>query len=83
MIVLTGATGLVGSALLGRLLDRGEQVRCLVRDPRRLGPNRVRVQITLGDLSNPVALRQLVRGARAVVHLAATMRDQREGASRR
>jgi uncharacterized protein YbjT (DUF2867 family) len=76
MIVLTGATGLVGSALLGRLLEEDEAVRVLVRDPRRLGPNRVRVQITLGDLSNPVALRQLVRGARAVVHLAASMRDQ-------
>ena len=65
MIVLTGATGVVGSALLKRLLAEGEQVRVLVRDPRRLGPDRVRVQITLGDLSNPVALRQLVRGARA------------------
>ena len=37
------------------------------------------MQITLGDLSNPVALRQLVRGAREVVHLAATIRDQPAG----
>jgi NADH dehydrogenase len=78
MILLTGATGVVGSALLGRLLQDGEEVRCLVRDPRRLGANRVRVQITLGDLANPVALRQAVRGARAVVHLAAAIRDQPE-----
>ena len=79
MIVLTGATGVVGSALLKRLLADGEQVRALVRDPRRLGPDRVRVQITLGDLSDPVSLRQLVRGARQVVHLAATIRDQPAG----
>jgi len=78
MILLTGATGVVGSALLGRLLQEGEQVRCLVRDPRRLGANRVRVQITLGDLANPVALRQAVRGVRSVVHLAAAIRDQPE-----
>jgi NADH dehydrogenase len=78
MILLTGATGVVGSALLQRLLQEGEQVRCLVRDPRRLGPNRVRVQITLGDLANHVALRQAVRGVQAVVHLAAAIRDQRE-----
>jgi uncharacterized protein YbjT (DUF2867 family) len=78
MILLTGATGVVGSALLQRLLQEGEQVRCLVRDPRRLGPNRVRVQITLGDLANPVSLRQAVRGVRAVVHLAAAIRDQRD-----
>ncbi|MEA2330527.1 MAG: hypothetical protein QOH58_665, partial [Thermoleophilaceae bacterium] len=78
MILLTGATGVVGSALLARLLQEGEEVRCLVRDPRRLGPNRVRVQITLGDLANPVALRQAVRGVRAVVHLAAAIRDQHD-----
>jgi NADH dehydrogenase len=78
MILLTGATGVVGAALLQRLLQEGEDVRCLVRDPRRLGPNRVRVQITLGDLANPVALRQAVRGVRAVVHLAAAIRDQPE-----
>ncbi len=76
MILLTGATGLVGSALLGRLLERGEEVRCLVREPRRLGPNRVRVQITLGDLADPVAVRQSVRGVDKVVHLGATIRDQ-------
>ena len=78
MILLTGATGVIGSALLQRLVGDGDEVRCLVRDPRRLGPNRVRVQITLGDLANPVALRQAVRGVRAVVHLAAAIRDQRE-----
>jgi uncharacterized protein YbjT (DUF2867 family) len=76
MILLTGSTGLVGSALLRRLLDSGEQVRCLVRDPRRLGPNRVRVQITLGELADPVSLRQAVRGVKTVIHLAASIRDQ-------
>jgi uncharacterized protein YbjT (DUF2867 family) len=79
MILLTGATGLIGSALLRRLLDSGQEVRCLVRDPRRLGPNRVRVQITLGDLADPVSLRQAVRGVSTVVHLAAAIRDQPGG----
>jgi uncharacterized protein YbjT (DUF2867 family) len=79
VILLTGATGLVGSALLPRLLDQGREVRCLVRDPRRLGPNRVRVRITMGDLANPLAVRQAVRGVETVVHLAATIRDQPAG----
>jgi uncharacterized protein YbjT (DUF2867 family) len=79
VILLTGATGLVGGALLNRLLAAGEDVRCLVRDPRRLGPNRVRVQITMGDLANPFAVRQAVRGVETVVHLAATIRDQPGG----
>ena len=51
-------------------------MRCLVRDPRRLGPERVRVQITIGDLADPRAHRQALRGARTVVHLAASPRDQ-------
>jgi uncharacterized protein YbjT (DUF2867 family) len=79
VILLTGATGLVGATFLGRLLDAGHDVRCLVREPRRLGPNRVRVQITLGSLGDPVALRQAVRGVKAVVHLAASIRDQPDG----
>jgi uncharacterized protein YbjT (DUF2867 family) len=76
VLLLTGATGLVGSSLLRRLTARGEPVRCLVRDPRRLGPERVRVQITIGDLADPRAFRQAMRGVRVVVHLAASHRDQ-------
>jgi uncharacterized protein YbjT (DUF2867 family) len=79
MLLLTGATGAVGSQLLPMLLDSGERVRCLVREPRRLGDHRVRVQITLGDLaelSDPYLLRQALRGVDTVVHLAATIRDQ-------
>jgi NADH dehydrogenase len=79
MILLTGATGLIGSTLLPRLIAGNRPVRCLVRDPRRLGPNRVRVQITLGDLADPVAVRQAVRGVDTVVHLAAAIRDQPSG----
>jgi NADH dehydrogenase len=79
MILITGATGLVGSSLLERLLAAGAEVRCLVRDPRRLGPNRVRVQITMGNLASPFAVRQAVRGVDTVAHLAATIRDQPSG----
>jgi NADH dehydrogenase len=76
LILLTGATGSVGSAVLRRLTARGDRVRCLVRDPRRLGAERVRVQIALGDLSNPSSFRNALRGVDTVVHLAAAIRDQ-------
>jgi NADH dehydrogenase len=76
MILLTGGTGVVGSALLPMLLAEGHDVRCLVRDPRKLGPERVRVQLSLADLGDPRGLRHAVRGADTVIHLAATMRDQ-------
>lgn len=76
MLLLTGATGLVGSAVLRRLTAAGVPVRCLVRDPRRLGPERVRVQISLGDLADPHSFRHALRGVSKVVHLAASERDQ-------
>lgn len=79
MLLLTGATGSIGSRLLPLLLERGEEVRCLVREPRRLGPRRVDVQIALGDLgemSDPYLVRQALRGVDTVIHLAASIRDQ-------
>ncbi|HEX8741937.1 MAG TPA: NAD(P)H-binding protein [Thermoleophilaceae bacterium] len=76
MILLTGATGNLGSALLGRLVAERERVRCLVREPRDLGPERVRVQIALGDLADPASFRNALRGVKTVVHLAAAIRDQ-------
>jgi uncharacterized protein YbjT (DUF2867 family) len=79
MLLLTGATGSIGSRLLPLLLEADEQVRCLVREPRRLGERRVNVQIALGDLgemSDPYLVRQALRGVDTVVHLAATIRDQ-------
>jgi uncharacterized protein YbjT (DUF2867 family) len=79
MLLLTGATGSIGSRLLPLLLEQGEDVRCLVREPRRLGARRVDVQIALGDLgemSDPYLVRQALRGVDTVVHLAATIRDQ-------
>ncbi len=79
MLLLTGATGLVGSALLPRLTAGGRAVRCLVRDPRRLGAERVRVQLALGDLSDPPSFRNALRGVDTVVHLAAAIRDQPGG----
>jgi NADH dehydrogenase len=79
MLLLTGATGSIGSRLLPLLLEHGEDVRCLVREPRRLGHHRTDVQIALGDLgemSDPYLVRQALRGVDGVIHLAATIRDQ-------
>jgi NADH dehydrogenase len=79
VILLTGATGTVGSALLRRLTAEGRPVRALVRDQRRLGDQRVRVQIALGDLADPPTFRNALRGVDTVVHLAASIRDQPRG----
>ena len=76
VILLTGGTGNLGSALLARLVADRQRVRCLVREPRELGPDRVRVQIALGDLADPASFRNALRGVKTVVHLAAAIRDQ-------
>lgn len=79
MLLLTGATGTVGRALLAPLIAAGTPVRCLVRDPRRLGADRVRVQIALGDLGDHLSFRHALRGVDTVVHLASVIRDQPHG----
>jgi NADH dehydrogenase len=66
----------VGKALLRRLLAAEVPVRCLVRDPRRLGDDRVRVHIARGDLADPASFRHALRGVDTVVHLASAIRDQ-------
>jgi uncharacterized protein YbjT (DUF2867 family) len=79
VILLTGATGTVGKALLPLLVERGDDIRALVRDPRRLGRHRVDVRIVLGDLGemgDARTRRQALRGVDTVIHLAAAIRDQ-------
>jgi len=79
VLLLTGATGTIGMPLLRRLTASGTPVRCLVRDPRRLGAERVRVQIALGDLADHLSFRHALRGVDTVVHLASVIRDQPGG----
>ena len=60
-------------------LRAGKTFVALAREPRRLGPLRVDVQIALGDLgelSAPDLLRHALRGVDTVIHLAATICDQ-------
>src|SRR5579884_2146971 len=79
VLLLTGATGTIGLPVLRRLTAAEVPVRCLVRDPRRLGAERVRVQIALGDLADPLSFRHALRGVDTVVHLASVIRDQPTG----
>ncbi len=70
-IALTGATGFVGGGVLTRLLRRGHDVKVLVRNTDRAA--RLRdfggVELVPGGLDDEAAVRSLVGGAEAVVHL--------------
>jgi uncharacterized protein YbjT (DUF2867 family) len=76
MILLTGATGATGRRVLDRLLQRGHQVRCLVRNPARLGTRRVDVQLALWNLTDDRMPGGVLRGVDTVIHLAGPLHDQ-------
>jgi nucleoside-diphosphate-sugar epimerase len=74
-VLVTGATGKVGSRLAKRLAARGDRVRALVRDPARAADLRnERVELVQGDLLDAGSLAAAVRGVDAVVHCAAFFR---------
>jgi len=77
-ILVTGATGKVGSRLAKRLAQRGHQIRCLVRDLQRARDLHAggveRIELARGDLLEAGSLASAVRGVDAVVHCAAFFR---------
>ena len=70
-VFLTGATGFVGGHVLSALLDRGYQVRALARDGQSRMTEQPGCTIVRGDLRDPGALVDALRGCRYVVHTAA------------
>ena len=70
-VLVTGATGQLGSALTRCLRQRGYRVRALARDHerarRRLGDE---VELVRGDLASPDTLSPALQGVEVVAHLA-------------
>lgn len=74
-ILVTGATGRLGSRLVPRLLLRGDSVRVLARNPVSTDSFRKQgLEIAIGDLLDGESLARAVHGVEAVVHLAAYFR---------
>ena len=85
MILLTGATGTVGSGAAAAAARARRRRPLPGARPAAAGAQRVDVQIALGDLGelrDPYLARQALRGVDTVVHLAATIRDQPRAGSR-
>src|SRR6266436_2221828 len=66
LVLVTGATGKQGGAVVEALLTRGHQVRALTRNAASPAANRLReqgVEIAVGDFTDPDALVRATRGA--------------------
>ena len=74
-ILVTGASGFLGSAVARLLLARGEQLRLLVR-PSSAGANidGLAVEIAYGDLRDAASLAMACRDCSALYHVAADYR---------
>jgi uncharacterized protein YbjT (DUF2867 family) len=70
MIVITTPTGRIGSQVLDRVLDSGEAVRVIARDPSRLAPDVLsRVEVVRGSHADPGVVTAALAGADSVFWL--------------
>ncbi|HET9253241.1 MAG TPA: NAD(P)-dependent oxidoreductase [Candidatus Eisenbacteria bacterium] len=80
-VLLTGASGFIGSRIARRLRVEGWRVRAIVRaqDP---SPDLTGVEQVVGDFADPAVARDAGKGMSVVIHSAATAGPDRESAMR-
>jgi uncharacterized protein YbjT (DUF2867 family) len=85
MVLVVGATGLVGSAVCERLARRGEKVRALVRGTsskeRIAALETCGAEIRVGDLKDPDSIEAACRGVNAVISTASSTLSRQAGDS--
>ncbi len=73
-VLLTGASGNIGSNTLPELLKQGHQVRCLVRpskvNRRKMKQLADKVEIIWGDMRSQEDVRAAMEGQEVIIHLA-------------
>jgi uncharacterized protein YbjT (DUF2867 family) len=76
-VAVTGATGYVGGRLVPALTEKGYEVRCLVRNPRKLDDRPWRddpkVEVVTDDISDPARLTENLAGCEAAYYLIHSM----------
>ena len=73
-ILVSGATGYVGSRLIPRLVDSGHDVSCLVRDASRVDPGVARsARILVADVLQPESVAAAMQGIEVAYYLIHSM----------
>ena len=75
-VLVTGATGTVGSELVNALLQRAAEVRALTRKQPKTGTFPGAVEIALGDLSDPVSVVEAIKGVDELFLLIGSVPDE-------
>lgn len=69
---ITGATGFIGGRLAAKLIARGDQITCLVRNPEQAADlAKQGATLVKGDVSDQAVMREAMRGVDGVFHIAA------------
>ena len=77
-ILVTGATGFVGQAIVRELRVQGRDVRALVREPSRASRlENWSVELATGDVTDAASVAAAARGCSHVVHLVAIPRGSK------
>ena len=70
-VLVTGGTGFLGASLTRRLLSDGAEVRVLARSRAKAEPlTDLGAEITIGDITDPAAIRAAADGIQVIYHLA-------------
>ena len=77
-VLVTGASGFIGSHVCQSFLDRGENVIALARS-ENVSPSHGLTVSPIRDLLDRDSLRSAMNGVQTVVHLAARVHSKREG----
>ena len=75
-ILVTGATGNVGSLVVTELIKRGAEVRALVRKQPDAGKLPAEVEVAVGDLLDPVSVEKAMQGVDKLFLLNAVVTDE-------
>ena len=74
-VVVTGGAGFLGRAIVQTLVERGDEVLALVRDPARAAHlTGDRVTLVTSDLSDRAPMEAAMRGSDGVIHAAGSYR---------